>query len=57
MVAALLLPVYIVSDMFGLWAYRREFDKRNLEILIPAATLGIALAQLAQLEGDFSDFA
>jgi uncharacterized membrane protein YfcA len=41
--AALLLPIYIVSDMVGLWAYRRAFDKRNLYILVPAATLGIAL--------------
>ncbi len=41
--AALLLPIYIVSDVFGLWIYRRVFDKRNLAILIPAATLGIAI--------------
>jgi len=41
--AALLLPIYIVSDVFGLWAYRRQFDRRNLAILIPATTLGIAI--------------
>jgi uncharacterized membrane protein YfcA len=41
--AALLLPIFVVSDMFGLWAYRREFDKRNLSILIPAALVGIGL--------------
>jgi len=41
--AALLLPIYIVSDMVGLWAYRRAFDRRNLMILIPAATLGIGI--------------
>ena len=41
--AALLLPIYIVSDMFGLWVYRRDFDRRNLLILIPATTLGIAI--------------
>lgn len=40
--AALLLPIYIVSDMFGLYFYRREYDMRNLQILLPAATLGIA---------------
>ncbi len=39
--AALLLPIFVVSDMFGLWAYRREFDRRNLFILIPAAMVGI----------------
>ena len=41
--AALLLPIYIVSDMFGLWFYRRSFDRRNLTILIPSAALGIAI--------------
>ncbi|WP_054007186.1 sulfite exporter TauE/SafE family protein [Cypionkella psychrotolerans] len=41
--AGLLLPLYVVSDMFGLYAYRREFDRRVLAILLPAATLGIAI--------------
>lgn len=41
--AALLLPLYIVSDWVGLWAYRKEFSRRNLMILVPAATLGIAI--------------
>lgn len=41
--AGLLLPVYIVSDMFGLYAYRRAVNKRLLAILAPAATLGVAL--------------
>jgi len=40
--AALLLPIYIVSDWFGLWFYRREYDLRNLLILAPSATLGVA---------------
>jgi uncharacterized membrane protein YfcA len=41
--AALLLPIYVVTDMFGLWAYRRQFSRRNLNILVPAAILGIAI--------------
>ncbi len=41
--AALLLPIYIASDMFGLWAFRHQFSRRNLVILIPAATLGIVI--------------
>lgn len=41
--AGLLLPVYVISDMFGVWAYRREYSPRNLAILIPAATLGIGV--------------
>ena len=41
--AALLLPVYIVSDMVGLWAYRKEYSGRNLAILLPAMILGVGL--------------
>ncbi len=45
--AALLLPIFVVSDWFGLYAYRREFDKRNLMILIPAGIGGIAIGWLS----------
>ena len=41
--AGLLLPIYIISDMYGLWIYRHEFDKRNLAILIPAGAIGIGI--------------
>ena len=41
--AGLLLPIFVVSDWFGLWAYRREFSRRNLVILVPGAVAGIAL--------------
>jgi hypothetical protein len=41
--AGLLLPVYVVSDMFGLWAWRKAYDRRVLAIVAPAAVLGIGL--------------
>lgn len=41
--AGLLLPVYVASDMFGLYAYRGEFDKRVLLILGAGATIGVGL--------------
>jgi len=41
--AGILLPVYVISDMFGLWAYRREYDRRVLAILLPGALAGIAV--------------
>jgi uncharacterized membrane protein YfcA len=41
--AALLLPVYIVSDMVGLWAYRKQYSTRNLAILVPAMVFGVGL--------------
>jgi hypothetical protein len=39
--AGLLLPVYIVSDIYGLWLYRKSYDIRNIKIIVPAATIGI----------------
>jgi uncharacterized protein len=45
--AALLLPIFVVSDWFGLYAYRREFDRRNLMILIPAGLAGVAIGWLS----------
>ncbi len=41
--AGLLLPIYVVSDMFGLYAYRHAYDRRVLAILIPPALLGVGL--------------
>lgn len=43
MAAGLLLPVYLVSDAFGLWAYRQSYDRKVLAILVPAGILGILL--------------
>ena len=44
--AGLLLPVYIISDMFALVAYRREFDTRVLKISFFGMTLGVVLGGL-----------
>jgi uncharacterized membrane protein YfcA len=41
--AALLLPIFIVSDLVGLYLYRREYSGRNLLILIPAALAGVGI--------------
>jgi uncharacterized membrane protein YfcA len=40
--AALLLPVYVISDWVGLYLYRHSYSKPNLRILIPAAIGGVA---------------
>lgn len=39
--AGLLLPVYIVADMFGLYAYRRTFNKQVLIIMMVAMPIGV----------------
>lgn len=41
--AGLLLPVFVLSDLFGLYAYRKAYDRRVLAIMIPAATVGIGI--------------
>jgi uncharacterized membrane protein YfcA len=41
--AGLLLPVYVASDVVGVWTYRRRFSRKLLLILIPPALLGITL--------------
>lgn len=43
MAAGLLLPVYVVSDAFGLIAYRRDYDGRVLAIIVPAMVVGVGV--------------
>jgi uncharacterized membrane protein YfcA len=40
---AILLPILCLTDLFGAWLFRRHWDARNLAIILPGATLGIAL--------------
>lgn len=42
--AVLLLPIYVVSDLAGLWLYRRDFSAANLRILLPSGLCGVLLA-------------
>ncbi len=44
--ASLLLPIYIVSDFFALFAYRRDFNKDVLKIGILGMTLGVIIGWL-----------
>lgn len=44
--AALLLPIYLISDWVGVWLYRRHYDPRNLKILIPAGLTGVLIGYL-----------
>lgn len=41
--AGLLLPVYVASDMVGLWTWRKAYNTRALVIVAPAAVVGIGL--------------
>jgi uncharacterized membrane protein YfcA len=44
--AAIMLPILIVQDTVAVWAYRHSFDRRNLMILLPSATVGVVLGYL-----------
>jgi uncharacterized protein len=44
--AAILLPLLIVQDAVGIWAFRKSWDRDVLALLIPFATLGILLGYL-----------
>ena len=41
--AVLLLPIFVISDMAGIWLYRRHFSAVNLRILVPAGIVGVLI--------------
>jgi len=41
--AAIILPLLIVGDWVSIWAFRKDWDGRNLAILIPASLLGVTI--------------
>jgi uncharacterized membrane protein YfcA len=41
--AGLLLPLYVISDWYGLWLYRKNYDLWNIKIITFAATIGIGI--------------
>jgi uncharacterized protein len=41
--AGLLLPLYILSDIYGLWLYRHAYNLRVILIVLPAAIVGILI--------------
>ncbi len=44
--AALLLPVLITQDLISIYVYRRDWDARNLKIMLPGAVAGMAIGWL-----------
>jgi uncharacterized protein len=51
--AGLLLPLYIVSDWYGLWLYRKNYDAWNIKLITCAACIGIAIGwATAQFNND-----
>lgn len=44
--AGLLLPVFVFSDIFGVWAYRREYSRDVVRIAVPGVLLGALVGWL-----------
>jgi uncharacterized membrane protein YfcA len=44
--AGIVLPVLLLMDAVGVWAYRRAFDRATLLLLLPSALIGNALGYL-----------
>jgi uncharacterized membrane protein YfcA len=44
--AVLLLPLFVISDVVGVWLYRRQYSAPNLKILIPAGVMGVFIGWL-----------
>lgn len=44
--AAILLPILIVQDVVGVWAFRRDWDRHVLAWTLPGAVVGIGLGWL-----------
>jgi uncharacterized membrane protein YfcA len=42
--AAIVLPILIVQDVVGVWAFRRSWDRGIIVLMLPAAAFGVALA-------------
>jgi len=41
--AGIMLPILMVMDAIGVWAYRKKWDRRNLFLLLPGAIIGIGI--------------
>lgn len=53
--AGLLLPIYIVADVYAVYLFRKTFSAINLKIMLPGAVFGIAVGfgSVSFVSGDF----
>ena len=45
--AAILLPSICIADIFAIYAFRKTWDRKNLVIMIPGATIGVIVGMLS----------
>jgi uncharacterized membrane protein YfcA len=44
--AAIILPILMLQGLIGVWAFRREYSRENLKMLIPGALVGLFVGYL-----------
>jgi uncharacterized membrane protein YfcA len=44
--AAIMLPILVLMDAIGVYAYRKDWDRRNMTIIMPAGLVGIGIGWL-----------
>jgi uncharacterized membrane protein YfcA len=44
--AAIMLPILILMDLVGVYAYRRDWDRRIMAVIMPAGLVGIGIGWL-----------
>jgi uncharacterized membrane protein YfcA len=44
--AAILLPILIVQDVVGVWAFRKTWDRATLALMLPSGAAGVGLGYL-----------
>lgn len=48
--AAILLPILIIQDIVGVWAFRKNWDRTIIAVMLPGAVVGIALGAIFAAE-------
>ncbi|MDD9876363.1 MAG: sulfite exporter TauE/SafE family protein [Magnetovibrio sp.] len=41
--AAIMLPILCLIDLFNIWAYRKDWHRGNVAVMVPGAVVGIAV--------------
>jgi uncharacterized membrane protein YfcA len=44
--AAIMLPLLLIQDAVGVWAFRKTWDRSSLVVLLPGAVIGVVLGYL-----------
>ena len=42
--AAILLPILLAQDIISVWAYRHDWDRWNIKVMLPGAFIGVGIA-------------